>query len=140
MSWNEKDFLRWSAQSYARLGNDLLVKYDISNGILNPLVVPANHIYLLRSHSFQVYNSAAIAATAQVAIYLGAVVKYVFFEGWLQAVINTYFGQGSYPYPIPCLAGYTFRIVSSSAAVVTQLSLCYTDVDLTVFPAYDPGY
>jgi hypothetical protein len=38
------------------------------------------------------------------------------------------------------IAADNITLYSSAAACTSFLSILYTDVDLSVFPAYDPGY
>ena len=140
MSWNEKDFLRWSAQSYARLGSDVIARYNASNAVLNCFTVPADHIYLLRSMSIDCQNAGPGAASGYCGIWLGAVLKYLFLNSAMPAAIVSVTKESTYPYPMPFLAGYILRISSSAAILDISVSIFYTDVDLTVFPAYDPGY
>jgi len=140
MSWNEKDFTRWSAQSYARLGPDVTVVYTAVDATLTPLTVPANHLYLVRAYNSQIINSSAVSQRGYAIHRRGAADMFIFSHILTAAVITTQQLSLAFPYPMPMLAGDTIFMYSSAAALAIVLSLFYTDVNLLLFPAYDPGY
>ena len=140
MSWNEKDFLRWSAQSYARLGPDVqLFDYTV-NQVKTILTVPVDHVYLLRSYFATILITAVVAGEAYSRLMRGGLELWYFHRWYSPAVTGTLNHSMSFPYPMPLIAGDIIGTYSSNATTSIRSSYFYTDVDLTVFPAYDPGF
>lgn len=140
MPWNEKDFTRWRAQSYARLGVDHVFDATRINGVTNFLIVPANHIYLIRAASCHINNTAAVAANGYVQITRLVGEIYTIAESYFPAVIGSIVCDICFPYPIDMQPAGFIQAYSSAVGLLTRFAIHYTDVDLTTFPAYDPGY
>jgi hypothetical protein len=140
MPWNEKDFTRWRAQSYARLGIDTPIIFQKVNGTTTFLTVPANHEYLIRGYSSQIINTSAVSERGYALHRRGAVDIFCFCHVLTASIITTQQFGLTFPYPMSAIAGDMIILYSSAAALTVILSLSYTDVDLTTFPAYDPGY
>jgi hypothetical protein len=140
MPWNEKDFTRWRAQSYARLGVDHAFDATRINGVTNFLTVPANHIYLIRNVSGAISNMVAAAANGYIQIQRAVGEIFTVSERYFPAVISSLSDHISFSYPFPVIAGGFVQLYSSAAGLMTRVSIYYTDVDLLLFPAYDPGW
>jgi len=140
MSWNEKDFTRWRAQSYARLGVDHAFTAVKVNGTTNFLTVPANHTYLIRNVSGVIANFVAAAASGYIHIQRDVGEIYTVSEGYFPAVISSLSDHISFAYPFPVVAGGFVQLFSSAVGLLARVSIYYTDVDLLLFPAFDPGY